>query len=53
MTESEICVARTRVRFRRGISLNEFLSLHGTEDQCFDALYDGDRTMASCVRVWP
>ena len=27
------------IQFQKGISLNEFLSLYGTEDQCFDALY--------------
>ena len=27
------------VQFQKGISLNEFLSLYGTEDQYFDALY--------------
>ena len=32
-------MARNPVQFQRGISLNEFLSLYGTEDQCFDALY--------------
>ena len=30
---------RNPVQFQKGISLNEFLSLYGTEDQCFDALY--------------
>ena len=32
-------MARSPVQFQKGISLNEFLSLYGTEDQCFDALY--------------
>ena len=32
-------MARNPVQFQKGISLNEFLSLYGTEDQCFDALY--------------
>ena len=32
-------MARNPVQFQRGISFNEFLSLYGTEDQCFDALY--------------
>ena len=27
------------MQFQKGISRNEFLSLYGTEDQCFDALY--------------
>ena len=27
------------MQFQKGISLNEFLSLYGTEQQCFDALY--------------
>ena len=32
-------MARNPVQFQQGISLNEFLSLYGTEEQCFDALY--------------
>jgi len=32
-------VARNPIQFQRGIRLNEFLSLYGTEQQCFDALY--------------
>ena len=32
-------MARNPVQFQKGISLNEFLSLYGTEQQCFDALY--------------
>ena len=32
-------MARNSVQFQKGISLNEFLSLYGTEEQCFDALY--------------
>ena len=32
-------MARNPVQFQKGISLNEFLSLYTTEDQCFDALY--------------
>ena len=32
-------MARNPVQFQKGISLNECLSLYGTEDQCFDALY--------------
>ena len=32
-------MAHNPVQFQKGISLNEFLSLYGTEDQCFDALY--------------
>ena len=32
-------MARNPVQFQKGISLNEFLSLYGTDDQCFDALY--------------
>ena len=32
-------MARNPVQFQKGISLNAFLSLYGTEDQCFDALY--------------
>ena len=34
-----ICMARNPVQFQKGTSLNAFLSLYGTEDQCFDALY--------------
>ena len=34
-------MARNPVQFQKGISLNEFLSLYGTEQQCFDALSDG------------
>ena len=32
-------MARNPIQFQKGISLNEFLSLYGTEQQCFDALY--------------
>ena len=32
-------MARSPIQFQKGISLNEFLSLYGTEQQCFDALY--------------
>ena len=32
-------MARNPVQFQKGISLSVFLSLYGTEDQCFDALY--------------
>ena len=32
-------MARNPVQFQKGISLNAFLSLYGTEDQCFDALF--------------
>ena len=32
-------MARNPVQFQKGISLSEFLSLYGTEQQCFDALY--------------
>ena len=32
-------MARNPVQFQKGVSLNEFLSLYGTEQQCFDALY--------------
>ena len=32
-------MARNPIRFQKGISLNEFLSLYGAEQQCFDALY--------------
>ena len=36
-------MARNPVQFQKGICLNEFLSLYGTEDQCFDALYQWRR----------
>ena len=32
-------MARNPVQFRKGISHNAFLSLYGTEDQSFDALF--------------
>ena len=32
-------MTRNPIQFQKGISLNEFLSLYATEDQCFDALY--------------
>ena len=32
-------MARNPVQFQKGISLNDFLKLYATEDQCFDALY--------------
>jgi len=32
-------MARNKVQFQKGISLNEFIKEYGTEDQCFDALY--------------
>ena len=42
-------MARNPVQFQKGISLNEFLSLYGTEQQCFDALYR--LAMAQRLRV--
>ena len=39
MIGREISMARDSVQLQKGISLNEFLSRYGTEDQCFDALY--------------
>ncbi len=30
---------RNPVQFQKGISLNQFLELYGTEQQCFDALF--------------
>ena len=32
-------MARNPVQFQKGISLSEFLSQYGTEQQCCDALY--------------
>ena len=32
-------MARNKVQFQKGISLNEFLKHYGTEEQCFSALY--------------
>jgi len=32
-------MARNKVQFQKGLSLNEFLKAYGTEDQCFEALY--------------
>ena len=32
-------MARNRVQWQKGLSLNQFLSRYGTEEQCFDALY--------------
>ncbi len=32
-------MVRNPVQFQKGISLNAFLSLYGSEDQCFDALF--------------
>ena len=39
-------MVRSPVQFQKGISLNELLSLYGTEDQCFDApsINGGGRT---------
>jgi len=34
-----VLVARNKVQFQKGISLNQFIKEYGTEDQCFDALY--------------
>ncbi len=34
-----VFMVRDLVQFQRDISLNQFLSRYGTEDQCFDALY--------------
>ena len=28
-----------KIQFQKGISILEFMEIHGTEDQCFDALY--------------
>ena len=44
-------MARSPIQFQQGISLNEFLSLYGTEDQCFDALYQWRWPMASRART--
>lgn len=32
-------MARNKVQFQKGISLSEFIKQYGTEEQCFDALY--------------
>ena len=32
-------MARNKVQFQKGVSLNDFIKQYGTEDQCFDALY--------------
>jgi transcription elongation factor Elf1 len=32
-------MARNKVQFQKGMSLNIFLQYYGTEDQCFEALY--------------
>ena len=44
-------MTRSRVQFQKGISLNEFLSLYGTEQRCFDALYRWRYPTASCART--
>jgi len=31
---------RNKAQFQKGFSLNEFIKQYGTEDQCFDALYN-------------
>ena len=33
-------MARNKVQFQKGISLTEFLNQYGTEEQCFDALFE-------------
>jgi transposase-like protein len=32
-------MARNKIQFQKGLSLNEFLEKYGTETQCYDALY--------------
>ena len=32
-------MARNKVPFQQGVSLNDFIKQYGTEAQCFDALY--------------
>ena len=32
-------MARNKVQFQKGVSLNDFIKQYGTEAQCFDALY--------------
>ena len=47
-------MARNPVQFQKGISLNAFLSLYGTEDQCFDALYQWRWPNGFlCPALWP
>ena len=43
-------MARNPVQFQKGISLNEFLSLYGTEDQCFGCSSDIDSSRGKCWR---
>lgn len=33
-------MARNQVQFQKGLSLNQFISLYGTEEQCFNALFE-------------
>ena len=44
-------MARNPVQFQKGISLNEFLSLYGTEEQCSTPCTTGDGPTASCART--
>ena len=33
-------MAKNKVQFQKGVSLPDYLKLYGTEDQCFDALFE-------------
>ena len=45
-------MARNSVQFQKGVSLNEFLSLYGSEEQCFDALKLHRHLGVSCNAAW-
>lgn len=35
-----MAMAQNKVQFQKGMSLTRFLELYGTEEQCFDALFE-------------
>ena len=43
-------MARNKVQFQKGVSLNDFIKQYGTEAQCFDALYACGGPKDSSVR---